>query len=148
MSLRVLSINCYHFSFYKTLPFHQGLLVRLSSSSTSTTTVMSYRPNSQGGRRGGGPGGGRGAGGRRGGGGGGRGRGGGEQRWWDPVWRAERLRQMQAENPVEVLDKNEMWGKMEELINSSEQELIIKKNYGRDGQQTLSDMAYQLNLYL
>ncbi|RZC84171.1 hypothetical protein C5167_046958 [Papaver somniferum] len=149
MFLRVLSINCYHFSFYKTLPFHQGLLVRLSSSSTSTTTAMSYRPNSQGGRRGGGPGGGRSGGGRRGGGGGGRGRGGGgEQRWWDPVWRAERLRQMQAENPVEVLDKNEMWGKMEELINSSEQELIIKKNYGRDGQQTLSDMAYQLNLYL
>ncbi|XP_026425947.1 DExH-box ATP-dependent RNA helicase DExH1-like isoform X1 [Papaver somniferum] len=148
MFLRVLSINCYHFSFYKTLPFHQGLLVRLSSSSTSTTTAMSYRPNSQGGRRGGGPGGGRSGGGRRGGGGGGRGRGGGgEQRWWDPVWRAERLRQMQAENPVEVLDKNEMWGKMEELINSSEQELIIKKNYGRDGQQTLSDMAYQLNLY-
>lgn len=49
---------------------------------------MSYRPNSQGGRRG------------RGGGGGGRGRGGGgrgEQRWWDPAWRAERLRQMEAE---------------------------------------------------
>lgn len=48
--------------------------------------------NSQGGRRGGGFSSGRG-GGRRGGRGGGR----GEQRWWDPVWRAERLRQQQAE---------------------------------------------------
>lgn len=47
---------------------------------------MSYRPNSQGGRRGrGGRGRGRGGGGR------------GEQRWWDPAWRAERLRQMEAE---------------------------------------------------
>lgn len=53
---------------------------------------MSYRPNSRGGRRGGGGGGGgRGGGGR---GGGGRG---GEQRWWDPVWRAERLRQQAAQ---------------------------------------------------
>lgn len=56
---------------------------------------MSYRPNNQDGRRGGGGRGrGRGCGGsgsgRRGGGGGGR----GEQRWWDPQWRAERLRQM------------------------------------------------------
>lgn len=54
---------------------------------------MSHRPNFQGGRRGGGS--------RRGGGGqgrgGGRGGGGGEQRWWDPVWRAERLRQTAAE---------------------------------------------------
>lgn len=57
---------------------------------------MSNRPNFQGGRRGGGPNSGRGArrgGGRGGGGGGGR----GEQRWWDPVWRAERLRQQAAE---------------------------------------------------
>ena len=38
----------------------------------------------------------RGGGGGRGGGSGGRG-GRGEQRWWDPVWRAERLRQQQAE---------------------------------------------------
>lgn len=57
-----------------------------------------HGPNSQGGRRGGGFSSGR-AGGRRGGRGGG-GRGGGEQRWWDPVWRAERLRQQQ----VEVID--------------------------------------------
>lgn len=38
---------------------------------------------------------GRGGGGRGGRGGGGGGR--GEQRWWDPVWRAERLRQKAAE---------------------------------------------------
>lgn len=55
---------------------------------------MSHRPNFQGGRRGGPNAGGRGAGRR---GGGGRGGGRGEQRWWDPVWRAERLRQKQAE---------------------------------------------------
>lgn len=64
-----------------------------------STFAMSYRPNYQGGRLGGSSGGGRG-GGRRGGGGGGGGRGGGgrgEQRWWDPVWRAERLRQKGAE---------------------------------------------------
>lgn len=58
---------------------------------------MSYRPNYQGGRRGGGPNSGRGGGRRGGGGGGGRGGRGGEQRWWDPVWRAERLRQKAAE---------------------------------------------------
>lgn len=63
-----------------------------------TLDAMSYRggrggggPNSHRGRgRGGGGGGGRGG---RGGGGGGR----GEQRWWDPQWRAERLRQMRGE---------------------------------------------------
>ncbi|MCI45191.1 ATP-dependent RNA helicase DHX36 [Trifolium medium] len=59
-----------------------------------TTSLMSYRPNYQ-------SGGGRGtsSSSNRGGGRRGRGRGGGrgEQRWWDPVWRAERLRQQQAE---------------------------------------------------
>lgn len=59
------------------------------------SSVMAYRPNYQGGgRRGASSSAGRGAG-RRGGGGGRGGR--GEQRWWDPVWRAERLRQQQAE---------------------------------------------------
>jgi ATP-dependent RNA helicase DHX36 len=55
-------------------------------------------PNSQGrgGRGGGGRGGGRGG---FGGGGGGRGGGGGGggQRWWDPAWRAEKLKQMHGE---------------------------------------------------
>ncbi|OVA07164.1 Helicase [Macleaya cordata] len=151
MCLRLLGVHCY--SLYKTLPVvHRGLVIQLESTVVATTT-MSYRPNSQGGRRGGGGGGGRGGGGgggRRGGGGGGRGRGGGgggEQRWWDPVWRAERLRQKAAENPIEILNENEWWSKMEQMKKGGEQELIIKKNYGREGQEILSDMAYQLGLY-
>ncbi|GKA13759.1 DExH-box ATP-dependent RNA helicase DExH1 isoform X1 [Tanacetum coccineum] len=103
---------------------------------------MSYRPNSQGGGRRGG-GGGRGGGRRGGGGGGGGGR--GEQRWWDPVWRAERLKQMQPE--VEVFDKNHWWGKMEEMKRGGDVELIIKHYFSRGDQQTVSDMAYQLGLY-
>lgn len=55
-------------------------------------------PNSQGrGRGGGGRGRGGGGGGGGGRGGGGRGGGGGGQRWWDPAWRAEKLKQMQSE---------------------------------------------------
>ncbi|XVF76079.1 hypothetical protein PTKIN_Ptkin13bG0237300 [Pterospermum kingtungense] len=105
--------------------------------------VMSYRPNYQGGRRGGGPNSGRG-GGRRGG-GGGRGGRGGEQRWWDPAWRAERLRQKAAE--MEVLDEAEWWDKMSQMKNGQEQEMIIKRNFSRSDQQVLSDMAYQIGLY-
>ncbi|KAG6640687.1 hypothetical protein CIPAW_09G021500 [Carya illinoinensis] len=105
---------------------------------------MSHRPNFQGGRRGG-PNSGRRGGGRRGGGGGGRGGGRGEQRWWDPAWRAERLRQNEAE--MEVLDENEWWSKMEQMKRGGEQEMIIKHNYSRADQQTLFDMAYQLGLY-
>ncbi|KAL0426591.1 UNVERIFIED_CONTAM: DExH-box ATP-dependent RNA helicase DExH1 [Sesamum latifolium] len=101
---------------------------------------MSHRPNYQGGRRGGG-----GRGGGRGGGGRGGGRGGGEQRWWDPVWRAERLRQKAAE--IEAMDQNEWWGKMEQMKRGGEHELIIKRNFSRDDQQILADMAYQLGLY-
>ncbi|XP_010505118.1 PREDICTED: DExH-box ATP-dependent RNA helicase DExH1 isoform X1 [Camelina sativa] len=108
-----------------------------------------YGPNSQGGRRGGGSSSGRGAGrrgGGRGGGGGGRGGGGrGEQRWWDPVWRAERLRQQQVE--MEVFDENEWWNKIEQWRTGGEQEMLIKRNFSRGDQQTLSDMAYQLGLY-
>ncbi|KAH7853834.1 hypothetical protein Vadar_007145 [Vaccinium darrowii] len=112
-----------------------------------STSAMSNRPNFQGGRRGGGPNSGRGGGGaRRGGGRGGGGGGGrGERRWWDPVWRAERLRQQAAE--MEVLDENEWWGKMEQFKRGGEQELIIKRNYSRGDQQILSDMAYQLGVY-
>ncbi|GFP82682.1 ATP-dependent RNA helicase dhx36 [Phtheirospermum japonicum] len=111
----------------------------------STLTSMSYRPNFQGGRRGGGGrgGGGRGGGGR-GRGGGGRG-GGGEQRWWDPVWRAERLRQQAAE--IEVMDQNEWWGKIEQMKGGGEQEMVIRRKFSRDDQQVLADMAYQLGLY-
>ncbi|XP_058070139.1 DExH-box ATP-dependent RNA helicase DExH1 isoform X2 [Magnolia sinica] len=89
-----------------------------------------HHPNSNmRGRRGGGRGGGR----------------GGEQRWWDPVWRAERLRQKAAE--VERLNENEWWTKMQQIKEGGQQELIVKRNYGREGQQTLSDMAHQLGLY-
>ncbi|KAL4184891.1 hypothetical protein AMTRI_Chr10g227850 [Amborella trichopoda] len=85
-----------------------------------------------------------GRGGRRGGGGGGGG-GRGEQRWWDPIWRAERLRQKAAE--VEKVDENEWWTKMEDMERSGQQELIVKRNYGREGQNILEDMAHQLGLY-
>ncbi|GLT94813.1 hypothetical protein SLE2022_125340 [Rubroshorea leprosula] len=109
---------------------------------------MSQRSNFRGGRRGGGSAPGRGGGGNASGRGGGRRGGGGgrgEQRWWDPVWRAERLRQKDAE--MEVLDENEWWGKMEQMKEGREQEMIIKRNFSRQDQQTLSDMAYQLGLY-
>ncbi|OAY64612.1 ATP-dependent RNA helicase DHX36 [Ananas comosus] len=110
--------------------------------------TMSFRPNYQGGRRGGGGRGG-GGGGRGGGGGGrgggGRGRGGGEQRWWDPQWRAERLRQMAGE--VEKLDETEWWNKIKQLKEGGQQELIVKRNFGRDGQNTLADMAQRQGLY-
>ncbi|XP_057805318.1 DExH-box ATP-dependent RNA helicase DExH1 isoform X1 [Salvia miltiorrhiza] len=107
----------------------------------SNCSSMSYRPNAQGGRRGG-RGGGRGGGGAgRGGGRGGR----GEQRWWDPAWRAERLRQMSAEK--ETMDQNEWWGKIEQMKTGNEQEMVIRRNFGRDDQQILADMAYQLGLH-
>ncbi|GAV63865.1 DEAD domain-containing protein/Helicase_C domain-containing protein/HA2 domain-containing protein/OB_NTP_bind domain-containing protein [Cephalotus follicularis] len=92
---------------------------------STLSTPMSRRPNYQGGRRGGGRG------------GGGR----GEQRWWDPVWRAERLNKMAAE--VEVFDKNEWLGKLEQLKRGGGQELVIKQIFSRADQQTLSDMAYR-----
>ncbi|XP_056687061.1 DExH-box ATP-dependent RNA helicase DExH1 isoform X2 [Spinacia oleracea] len=112
---------------------------------------MSSRPNYQGGRRGGGGGGGRNrGGGNRGGGSGGRGGrggggGGGEQRWWDPVWRAQRLAQKAAE--YEVLDENEWWNKMEGFYKGGDQELIIKHLFRREDQQILFDMAQQLGLH-
>ena len=49
---------------------------------------------------------------------------------------------------MEVLDENEWWGKMEQLKRGGEQEMIIKRNYSRDDQNILYDMAYQLGLYL
>lgn len=100
---------------------------------------MSYRPNYRGGRRGGATPSGRGGGGGRG------GRGGGGQRWWDPAWRAERLRQIQGEK--EVFDQNEWWDKIEKMKRGGEQEMIIKRNYSREDQQTLADMACELGLH-
>ncbi|GJN20838.1 hypothetical protein PR202_gb08264 [Eleusine coracana subsp. coracana] len=104
-----------------------------------TLTAMSYRggPNSHRGRGRGGGGGGRG--GR--GGGGGR----GEQRWWDPQWRAERLRQIHGE--VEKVDENEWWNKISQLRGGPQQELVVKQNFGRDGQNILANMAQRQGLY-
>ncbi|CAA0822531.1 RNA helicase family protein [Striga hermonthica] len=117
-------------------------LINRNSARISTLTCMSHRPNFQGGRRGGGGrGGGRG-------GGGGRGRGGGrggEQRWWDPVWRAQRLGQQLPK--FEVLDRDEWWGKIEQLKNGGEQEMIIRQRFSIDDQQILADMAHQFGLY-
>ncbi|KAK3157762.1 hypothetical protein QOZ80_2AG0127610 [Eleusine coracana subsp. coracana] len=102
-------------------------------------TTMSYRggPNSHRGRGRGGGGGGRG--GR--GGGGGR----GEQRWWDPQWRAERLRQIHGK--VEKVDENEWWNKISQLREGLQQELVVKQNFGRDGQNILANMAQRQGLY-
>ncbi|VAH04187.1 unnamed protein product [Triticum turgidum subsp. durum] len=94
--------------------------------------------NSQRGRGRGRGGGGRGG---RGGGGGGR----GEQRWWDPQWRAERLRQMASE--VEKVDEHEWWNTIGQLREGSQQELVVKKNFGRDGQNTLAHIAQRHGLY-
>ncbi|KAK9921475.1 hypothetical protein M0R45_029984 [Rubus argutus] len=113
----------------------------LAFRSAISTLAMSNRPNFHGGRRGGPNSRG---GGRRGGGGRGGGRG-GEQRWWDPVWRAERLRQQAAE--MEVLDASEYWGKMEQFKSGAEQEMVIKRNFSRNDQQTLYEMAYELGLH-
>ncbi|KAK2655365.1 hypothetical protein Ddye_008417 [Dipteronia dyeriana] len=112
-----------------------------------STLCMSHRPNFQGGRRGASSAPNRG-GGRRGGAsgrGGGRGGGRGEQRWWDPVWRAERLRQKAAE--MEILDENEWRGKLEQMKKGGEQEMIIRRDFSRSDQQTLYDMAFELGLY-
>ncbi|CAI8602358.1 unnamed protein product [Vicia faba] len=120
---------------------------KLSLSNTRiSTSLMSYRPNYQGGgRRGGASSSGRGGGRRGGGGGGGRGGGRGEQRWWDPVWRAERLRQQQAEK--EVLDERDWWDKIEKMKKGGEQEMVIKRYFSMADQQALADMAYQHELY-
>ncbi|KAJ4831890.1 hypothetical protein Tsubulata_022306 [Turnera subulata] len=144
----LLGVNTCHStfaSFYKHFLITASFTAKHFRRHNYTASAMSRRPNFQGGRRGGGGipgrggGGGRGRGGvGRGGGGGGGGR--GEQRWWDPVWRAERLRQQKAE--MEVLNEDEWWDRMEQMKGGGEQELIIKRNYSRADQQTLSDMAY------
>ncbi|XP_068342386.1 DExH-box ATP-dependent RNA helicase DExH1 isoform X1 [Pyrus communis] len=125
----------------KIFAFRPGISTLAMSGRTNFQGGRRGGPNSGGGRRGRG-GGGRGGGGRGGGGGGGRG---GEQRWWDPVWRAERLRQQAVQ--MEVLDETEWWGKMEQMKNGAEQEMVIKRNFSRNDQQILYDMAYQLGLY-
>lgn len=49
---------------------------------------------------------------------------------------------------MEVLDENEWWNKIEQMKTGGEQEMVIKRNFSRTDQQTLSDMAYQMGLYL
>lgn len=49
---------------------------------------------------------------------------------------------------MEVMDQNEWCGKMEQLKRGGEQEMIIRRNFSRDDQQILADMAYELGLYL
>lgn len=49
---------------------------------------------------------------------------------------------------MEVMNENEWWGKMEQFKRGGEQELVIRRNFSRDDQQKLADMAYQLELYL
>lgn len=49
---------------------------------------------------------------------------------------------------MEVLDENEWWGKMEEFRKGAEQEMVVRRNFSRNDQQTLGDMAYELGLYL
>lgn len=49
---------------------------------------------------------------------------------------------------VEKLDQNEWWTKINQMKNSGQQELIIKRNFGREGEEILGDMARQLGLYL
>eukprot|EP00250_Pteridium_aquilinum_P019840 c24596_g1_i1 orf=694-3741(-) len=97
-------------------------------------------PNRQGGRGrgGGGRGGGRGGGG-----------GGGQQRWWDPQWRAERLKQMRADRPPEMaLDENEWMDKLENLkARQDMQELIVTENIGRSGGEALERLAVEAGLY-
>ena len=46
------------------------------------------------------------------------------------------------------VDENEWWGKIEQMKGVGEEEMIIKPNFSRAGQQTLYDMAYQWGLYL
>lgn len=117
------------------VPLLVAIPVRKQSVKVFSVTM---RPNRQGGR-------GRGAGGR-GGGGGGRG---GQQRWWDPVWRAERLKQMRTERPdVEPVHEHEWVNKLEELkANQDQQEIIIKRNFGHDGLEILERIAVQAGLY-
>ncbi|WRX23403.1 Helicase [Theobroma cacao] len=132
MSLRLLSAhNSLTLLFSKRLFLVPTPLISSFPPPQISSFAMSHRPNYQGGRRGGGgPNSGRGGGRRGGGGGGGSGGLGGEQRWWDPVWRAERLRQKAAE--------------INQMKKGEEQEMIIRRNFSRSDQQILSDMAYQL----
>lgn len=49
---------------------------------------------------------------------------------------------------MEPFDENEWWGKIEQMKRGGEKEIVIKRNFSLSDQQTLSDMARQLELYL
>ena len=49
---------------------------------------------------------------------------------------------------VEKLDENEWWNKLQQLKQSGQKELVVKRNFGRDGQNILADMAHELGLHL
>ena len=57
---------------------------------------------------------------------------------------------MNMQGPKEEdLDENEWWDRLEKLkVAEEQQEVVIKKNYGRRGQDTLEDFAFQLGLLL
>jgi ATP-dependent RNA helicase DHX36 len=49
---------------------------------------------------------------------------------------------------VEKVDEAEWWNKIGQLREGSQQELVVKENFGRDGQNILADMAQRHGLYL
>lgn len=57
---------------------------------------------------------------------------------------------MNMQGPKEEdLDENEWWDRLEKLkVAEEQQEVVIEKNHGRRGQDTLEDFAFQLGLLL
>ncbi len=54
---------------------------------------------------------------------------------------------MNMQSPKEEdLDENEWWDKLK--VAEEQQEVVIEKNHGRRGQDTLEDFAFQLGLLL
>jgi hypothetical protein len=50
---------------------------------------------------------------------------------------------------VENVDENEWWNRIRQLREGTQQELVVKqRNFGRDGQNILADMAHRQGLYL
>ncbi|KAG8091920.1 hypothetical protein GUJ93_ZPchr0012g20612 [Zizania palustris] len=48
---------------------------------------------------------------------------------------------------VEKVDENEWWNKIRQLREGPQQELVVKRNFGRDGQNILADMSQRQGLY-
>lgn len=49
----------------------------------------------------------------------------------------------------EVLDENEWWDRLEKLkVATDQQEVVIKRNFGRQGAEVLEDFAFRLGLHL